>query len=109
VKISAFNDSWNACIRTIQVHDSAERSIAFSHKHNFIAVGESHGHVEISETARGQRRSTLTTNNTVRALTFSPDDTILVSACDEGHVDVWDLQTGGLASAIRSLSRHVGQ
>jgi WD40 repeat protein len=103
VSISAIDNSWDACIRAIQTQE-AIFSVAFSHKDGLIAVGEFRG-VKIFEAATGQRRATLKTYDYVESLTFSPDDTILVTASDKGRVNAWDLQTGGL---IGSWEGHNG-
>jgi WD40 repeat protein len=105
VRFSSIDHSWDACTRTIQVEDSA-RSITFSHNDDLIAVGEREV-VEIFEAATGQRRGTLMADNSVWCLAFSPDDSILVTGCEAGRVDVWDLQTGGLIGILEGHANWV--
>jgi WD40 repeat protein len=98
VKFSAVDDSWDACIRTIQLSHPAA-SIAFSNNDDIIAVVES-GAVEIFEVATGRRLSTLTTKAAGGISAFSPDDTTLVTNGHDGIITIWDRQTGGLVGAL---------
>jgi WD40 repeat protein len=105
VKIGGIDDSWDALIRAIQLHDNAH-CIAFSHKDDLIAVGEEWV-VEIFEAATGQRRATLTNNSSVVSLTFSLDDSLLVTGCDDRSVNIWDLKTGGLVNTLKGHTNWV--
>jgi WD40 repeat protein len=98
VMFIVIDDVWDACIRTIRAESYVNR-VAFSHKDDLIAVGEWHV-LEIFEAATGQCRATLTTNDDVRTLAFSPDDNILVTS-SRSKADVWDLQTGGLVGSLK--------
>jgi WD40 repeat protein len=105
VNFSIIDHMWDACIRTIRFQRGVYSAV-FSHKDDFVAIGEA-GVVEIFGAATGQRRATLMTNYDVTSLSFSPDDNILVSGgwSDDAKVDVWDLRTGG---HIGTLKGHIG-
>jgi WD40 repeat protein len=104
VRFCVIEDVWDACIRTIRPQSKAI-CVAFSHRDDLIAVGEGHV-VEIFEAATGRRRATLTTNYNVHALTFSPDDNILVTGSGD-QIHVWDLQTGGLVGSVEEHVHHL--
>ena len=105
--LNAVDNSWDACIRSIQIRDIM-LSVAFSHKDDLLAVAE-HNYVEIFETVTGQRRAIfkLDDSSAHASLAFSPDDTFLVSGHSDRTVYVWDLQTGGLVCTLKGHTRGV--
>jgi WD40 repeat protein len=99
VKFTVMGETWDACVRTIR-SQSKVYGAAFSDKDDLVVVGGDNV-VEIFEAATGQRRATLMTNSRVWSLAFSHDDNILASGCQDGRVDIWDLQTGGHVGTLK--------
>jgi WD40 repeat protein len=113
VKISGIEESWDACMRTIQLRNNVDpmrfsaikTCMTFSHKDDLIAVSGGNV-VNIFETATGQLRTTLTDDRSnATSLAFSPD--ILVTGNNDGGVYVWDLQTGGLVDVLEGHTNRI--
>jgi len=97
--LNAIEDLWDASTRSIPTNKLVNL-IAFSHEDDFIAVGELC--CVVFETLTGHQRARFTSDKTARywALAFSPDGTLLATGRDDGVIDMWDLQTGGLVSGL---------
>lgn len=79
-------------------------SVAFSPDGRFVAsssfvIGPSS--INIWEVSTGTLLKTLPAKDSVRQLTFSPDDTMIAGACDDGSVYVWDTASGKLVRALK--------
>ena len=75
------------------------RSLAFSPDASLlaVAVGFPADHVVLWEQATGERLTTLQTHlQAVNALRFSPNGDYLLSASDDGRLDVWQLANNGV-------------
>ena len=100
---------WDACSRTISVggHPSA-----LAYCGDMIAVGLESESVALLDAITGDTVSALPGHtDTIVALTFSLDGTLLVSGSEDNTINLWDVQTGGLIktfgdhpSAISSVS-----
>jgi WD40 repeat protein len=99
------DDNWDACNRSVSIRNG--QYIAFSHKGNLVATCGGDGDVSflvIIEAATGIILSTFNSHkDTVRCVAFSPDDSLLVSGSKDWMVNLWDVQTGGLARSVKMI------
>jgi WD40 repeat protein len=108
---NAVDDNWGACSRSIQLRNG--RCIAFSHQGDLVAAcGGCREHdfdnfLVIIEAATGMILSTLKDHqDDIHCVAFSPDDSLLASGSEDGTIDLWDAQTGGLVRRVK-MANHV--
>ncbi|KAK3349887.1 beta transducin-like protein HET-E2C [Lasiosphaeria hispida] len=86
---------WNACLQTLEGHDSSVRSVAFSPDGQQLASGSGDETIKIWDPASGQCRQTLEGHDSwVRSVTFSPDGQQLASGSSDKTIKIWDPASG---------------
>jgi len=101
---------WNAAtyqpVTTLNGHDGAVLSVAFSPKGNLLATGNGNGNVRLWNAATYQPVTTLNGHDgAVLSVAFSPDSTTLATGSEDGTVRLWDVATHQPAAA---LTGHTG-
>jgi len=102
--LNSIDNSWDASTRTIQTKDTLV-GIAYSHKDDLIVATE-YGYMEVFEVETGQCRATMDGQFSSSGA-FSPDDTLIVTGCHSGAVQVWDVQTGSLVCGLEGHTDEV--
>jgi WD40 repeat protein len=100
---NAVDDSWDACIRKIDIEYG--ECVVFSHTGDRVAVCggclDETNFLVIVEAATGMVLSTLKGHeHRVTSVAFSLDDSLLVSGSEDRTVRFWDIQTGGLMRTL---------
>ncbi|GAQ80728.1 Polyadenylation factor I complex [Klebsormidium nitens] len=78
----------------IQAHQTAVRSMAWSHNENYLISGEDSGTIIYSETTMKILKSLPAHKEPVRALSWAPSDLKFCSGSDDSSVKVWDFARG---------------
>jgi WD40 repeat protein len=111
------------CIKSLEGHDGAVNSVAFSLDEKVLAsaskdetiriwgCGEDDKYVTILKVAHylyliRDQAPILTIQNSVRSISFSPDETRLALGCDDETVRVWDCE-GDNVSILMGHNSHV--
>ncbi len=91
-------------VKELDVGSREVRDLAFSPNGRLLATGEADGllphRARVWSVESGEMISSLTHDQWVTTLAFL-NESLLVTGCDDGHVRVWDLQTGKVQRAIR--------
>ncbi|CCF40444.1 NWD1 protein [Colletotrichum higginsianum] len=91
----SMEDEWNACLQTLEGHNSPVASVAFSGDGTQLASASYDNTVKVWDGATGQCFRTLEGHSgSVWAVTFSGDSTRLASASDDNTVKIGDSATG---------------
>ncbi|KAF4448241.1 nwd1 protein [Fusarium austroafricanum] len=95
---------WNACLQTLEGHDSSVNSVAFSADGQRLASGSGDKTVKIWDTATGACLQTLEGHdNSVSSVAFSADGQRLASGSFDKTVKIWDAATG---TYVQTLEGH---
>ncbi len=81
---------------------------SFSHDSKTLAAGSaSGGRILLWDLTKQLQRIDLPgrENAPIRSLSFSPDDTLLVSGGDDGRVRLWDVRSGSLRASVQGHDR----
>jgi polyadenylation factor subunit 2 len=87
----------------LQAHDSAVRSMTWSHHGNFMVSGDHSGVLKYWQPSMNNLKIIQGHKEPVRNIAFSPNDNKFSSCSDDGSVKVWDFAT---AKEERTLSGH---
>ncbi|MBD2489942.1 NACHT domain-containing protein [Aulosira sp. FACHB-615] len=91
-------------ILTLEGHQTAVWSVAFSPTEKIIATGSYDHTIKFWDLHNGKCLKTLTDNDSwLRSVTFSPDGKILASGNTDKIIKLWDVHTG---ECLRTLKGH---
>ena len=100
--IKGLQARWGTCSRTVSVDGLPEALACWN---NLLAVGLDSGDIIILDAVTGIGRSVLSGHTgRVHSLTFSSDETFLVSGSGDCTINLWDIQTGGV---IKTFHGHI--
>jgi WD40 repeat protein len=92
---------WGPCSQTLSFNHFLQSLACWK---DFVAVGSISGNISILDVVTGACTSTLSKHtDSVEALTFSLDGTLLVSGSNDNTINLWDIQTGGV---VRTFHGH---
>lgn len=98
-------DSWSACLQTLEGHSGEVWSVAWSHDSTRLASASFDRTIKIWDPAIGRCISTLEGHSDrVRSVAWSHDMTRLASASDDNTVKIWDPATGQCVSTLEGHS-----
>jgi len=96
----AFNSSGN-----VSSSNSCGNASSSNSSNLLLATGHDNGRIRISDAQTGELILELSDHRrAVRALAFSPDNNLLVSAAEDGQIKVWDMCDGG--NMVKTLKEH---
>jgi WD40 repeat protein len=96
---------WGSCFRTVAL---GGKPMALACWKETIAVGLTSGDIVVLDAITGSWTAVLAGHTGyVRSVTFSSDGTSLVSGGNDGAVNLWDVQTGGVVKTFHS-AHYVG-
>ncbi|PVH74834.1 vegetative incompatibility protein HET-E-1 [Cadophora sp. DSE1049] len=106
------NLRWNAVLQTLEGHNGAVSSVAFSHDSKLLVSTSTDTIVKVWNTATGMIQQTLEGHSDmVWSAAFSYDSKLLASASLDTTIKVWDVTTGilqqtlnGHKDALRSVA-----
>ncbi|KAK6495585.1 hypothetical protein TWF481_002633 [Arthrobotrys musiformis] len=91
---SAFQQSWDSCVQTLEGHSRWVGSVAFSHDGKQLASGSHDTTIKLWDTTTGASLATLEGHSGwVRSVAFSHDDKQLASGSEDGTIKLWDTAT----------------
>ncbi|KAK6360848.1 hypothetical protein TWF730_006964 [Orbilia blumenaviensis] len=110
--ISPFPIEWSAALQSLDDHDDAVTSVAYSTDGKRLASGSSDGIVRIRDADTARSTAVLKNNCPVNAIVFSHDSKYLVTALQDGRVIFWEVVLGERrksflaheGSAVRSVA-----
>lgn len=79
--------------QSLKTDSPAESYAVAFNSNNELALGFTHGTIELHDLASGSHRKFVGHLKGVTALSFSPDGKSLVSGLDDGTIHLWDLST----------------
>ena len=92
---------WGACSQTLSFSHFLQALTSWK---DIVAVGSISGDISILDVVTGTCTSTLSRHtDSVEALTFSLDGTLLISGSNDNTISLWDMQTGGV---VRTFHGH---
>ena len=95
---------WGTCSRVVPFEHHPEALVC---RKDIVAVGLRSGDIVILDAITGSHTSLLSGHtDRVSSLSFSQDGTLLISGSFDGTVNLWDIQTGGIAKTFLN-SDHV--
>jgi WD40 repeat protein len=98
-------DNWSACLQTLEGHNGAVNSVAWSHDATRLASASWDRTVKIWDPATGQCVSTLEGHSSaIGSVAWSHDATRLASASWDRTVKIWDPATGQCLSTLEGHS-----
>ncbi|KAH8752251.1 vegetative incompatibility protein HET-E-1 [Diaporthe sp. PMI_573] len=101
VRAPAMEDTWNACVQTLEGHDGRIRSIAISPDGRWLASGSDDKTVKIWDVATGACKQTLVGHDDwIQSIAISPDGRWLASGSDDKTVKIWDVATGACKQTL---------
>ncbi|KAJ8481697.1 hypothetical protein ONZ45_g15221 [Pleurotus djamor] len=99
--LTALDQSWGPCLRTMESHKGGVRSVVFSHDGQWIASTGNDHLVKIWDSAVGILRRTFSGHTAMVATTvFSSDDRILFSGSSDGTIRTWNMTSGAPLNVI---------
>ena len=103
--IKGLQARWGTCSRTVSVDGLPEALACWN---NLLAVGLDSGDIIILDAVTGIGRSVLSGHTgRVHSLTFSSDETFLVSGSGDCTINLWDIQTGGVIKTFHGHTQSV--
>ena len=76
----------------LQAHDSAIRSIQFSHSGNYIISADQSGIIKYFQPNMNNLTAWQGHREAIREISFSPDDARFATASDDSTVRIWDFE-----------------
>ncbi|KAH7033954.1 beta transducin-like protein HET-E2C [Macrophomina phaseolina] len=98
-------ESWSACLQTLEGHNGLVWSVTFSHDSARLASGSWDRTVKIWDVSSGACLQTLEGHSSfVRSVTFSHDSTRLASGSGDRTVKIWDSGSGAYLQTLEGHS-----
>ncbi|KAF5848985.1 hypothetical protein GGP41_010115 [Bipolaris sorokiniana] len=98
----SMNDSWSACLQTLEGHRDSVRSVVFSHDSARLASASWDNTVKIWDTHSGVCLQTLEGHrSSVNSVVFSHDSARLASASNDNTIKIWDTHSGECLQTLR--------
>ena len=92
-------DEWGTCSRVVPFEHYSKALVYWK---DIVVVGLHSGDVVILDAITGSHKSVLSRHTEgVSSLSFSQDGTLLISGSSDNTINVWDIQTGGIAKTFR--------
>ena len=96
-------EEWGTTSRVVPLEHCPE---ALVYLKDIVVVGLRSGDIVILDAITGSHKSVLSGHtDSVSSLSFSPDGTLLISGSLDGTINVWDIQTGGIAKTYHSFDQ----
>ncbi|WYZ45757.1 hypothetical protein EsH8_VIII_001073 [Colletotrichum jinshuiense] len=103
--VSEIDANWNACLQTLEGHNSVVNSVAFSPDGRQLASASNDETIKVWDTATGQCQQTLEGHSSfIWSVAFSPDGRQLASASIDETIKVWDTATGQCQQTLEGHS-----
>ncbi|KAH7309734.1 hypothetical protein B0I35DRAFT_379296, partial [Stachybotrys elegans] len=100
----ATEETWNACLQTLEGHRDFVTSVAFSPDSKLVASGSKDGTLKIWAAATGALQKTFKDSiswGEVESIVFSPDSKLVASSSDH-NVNIWAIATGAPQQTFRN-------
>ena len=95
-------DEWGTCSRIVPFEHCPE---TLANWKDVVVVGLRSGDIVVLDAITGSHKSLLSGHTgRVSSLSFSQDGTLLISGSFDGNINVWDIQTGGIAKTFQSFN-----
>ena len=99
---TAIASTWSACLQTLEGHDSAVLSVAFSHDSSRVVSGSLNATAKIWDTNSGACLLTLRGHaGGVQSVAFSHDSSRVASGSSDTTVKIWDTNSGNCLLTLR--------
>ena len=96
-------DEWGTCSRVVPFEHFPDALVYWK---DILVAGLRSGDIVILDAITGSHKSLLSGHRyIVTSLSFSQDGTLLISGSWDGTINVWDIQTGGIAKSFHSFDR----
>ena len=86
----------------LQAHDSAIRSLAWSHNDAYLISGDNKGLIKYWQSNMSNLKEMKGHNEALRGLAFSPSDAKFASCSDDGLIKIWDFQNAVCERTLQS-------
>ncbi|KAJ5631709.1 uncharacterized protein N7484_011809 [Penicillium longicatenatum] len=101
-------ESWSACLQTLEGHSDLVLSVTFSHGSKLLASASHDRTVKVWDANSGQCLQTLEGHSDeVSSVTFSHDSKLLASASHDRTIKVWDASSGQCLQTLEGHSNEV--
>jgi len=103
--VKGLQDKWGTCSRTVSLDQTP---VVLACWKDIVAVGLRSGDIITLDAITGTHASILSSHTDyVASLAFSSDGTYLVSGSEDKTVNLWDIQTGGVAKTFHSPPKSI--
>ncbi|CAG8888278.1 unnamed protein product [Penicillium egyptiacum] len=104
----AMEDSWSACLQTLEGHSHGVSSVVFSHDSRLLASTSDDKTLKLWDATNGQCLQTLEGHSyRVKSVVFSHDSRLLASALLDKTVKLWDATNGQCLQTLEGHSHSV--
>jgi WD40 repeat protein len=101
-QLPSVEQTWSACLQTLESHTNGVTSVAFSPDGQTLASGSWDSTIKLWDALTGALRSTLEGHTDgVTSVAFSPDGQTLASGSDDSTIKLWDASTGALRNTLK--------